>query len=180
MVKAVFLDRDGTINKLIHGRPDPKHVGPWKFEEFEYIEGVPAAVRKLRDLGFTLHVVTHQPDVSDGLMEDMELKKMHDKLVSELKVDTLQAAFTRGSDHYKPNSAMLEDIIKQWNVTRDRSWIIGDSWKDVVAGHKAGVRTIYLGDIYSAPENYMHILPDYYAEDLLEAANIIEQNVGGQ
>jgi phosphoglycolate phosphatase-like HAD superfamily hydrolase len=58
--------------------------------------------------------------------------------------------------------------------------MIGDTWRDVVAGHNAGVKTIYLGEIYNAPSEYLHIKPDFYAKNLLEAANIIEQNVGGQ
>lgn len=180
MVKAVFLDRDGTINKLVTGREDPKHVAPWLYEDFEYIDGVPEAIQRIKGLGFTTHVVTNQPDVDDGYMTEQTLDVMNQAMKKELNVDTIQCARTRNTPEYKPNSGMLNKIIKEWVVTPERSWMIGDSWKDVVAGHKAGVRTIYLGDIYSAPENYMHILPDYYAEDLLEAASIIEQNVGGQ
>lgn len=180
MVKACFLDRDGTINKLIHGRPDPKHVGPWKFEEFEYIQGVPEAVYKIKGLGYTIHVVTNQPDADDGLMTHDELAKMHKKLAEDLNVETIQAAFTRGTDEYKPNSGMLENIIKKWNVTRERSWMIGDSWKDVVAGHNAGVKTIYLGGIWEPPKKYSDIFPIYFANDLLEASKIIEQNEAGK
>ena len=169
MVKACFLDRDGTINKLISGRPDPKHVGPWKFEEFEYIKGVPEAIRKLRALGFTLHVVTNQPDADDGLMTHEELKKMHEKLAKDLSVDTIQSSFTRGHETYKPNTGMLEHIIKKWHVTRERSWMIGDSWKDIVAGHNAGVKTIYLGSVWDRPDQYPNIFPTHFATDLLDA-----------
>jgi phosphoglycolate phosphatase-like HAD superfamily hydrolase len=75
---------------------------------------------------------------------------------------------------------MLDKINKEWMVSKERSWMIGDTWKDVVAGHKAGVKTIYLGEIYSAPQEYLHIKPDFYAKDLLEASLIIEQHIGGQ
>lgn len=180
MVKAIFLDRDGTINKLVHGREDPKHVCPWTFEEFEFIDGVEKAISKFRSLGYTLHVVTNQPDVDDGYTTLETMEAIHSLIKEKLKVDTIQAARTRNTPEYKPNPGMLNNIAKEWVVSTERSWMIGDSWKDVVAGDTAGVRTIYLGNIYSAPEKYMHIIPDFYAEDLLEAAKIIEQNVGGQ
>ena len=176
----MFLDRDGTINKLVHGREDPKHVCPWHYAEFELIDGVEDAIKKFRSLGYSLHVVTNQPDVNDGYTTEEIMDAIHSSIKNRLKVDTIQAARTRNTPEYKPNPGMLNKIIKEWNVTAERSWMIGDSWKDIIAGHKAGVRTIYLGDIYSAPENHMHILPDYYAKDLLEAATIIEQNVGGE
>lgn len=174
MVKAVFLDRDGTINKLITGRKDPKHVGPWTLKEFKYIKGVPDAISHIRHLGFTLHVVTNQPDADDGLMTHEELAKMHKKLAKDLKVDTIQAAFTRNTYVYKPNPGMIENIIKEWTVTRERSWMIGDSWKDIVAGHNAGLNTIYLGSEYNCPEKYNNIKPKYMTGDLLTAAKIIE------
>lgn len=180
MVKAIFLDRDGTINKLVHGREDPKHVCPWYYAEFELIDGVEDAIKKFRSLGYSLHLVTNQPDVDDGYTTEETMDAIHSYIKNYLKLDTIQAARTRDTPEYKPNPGMLNKIIKEWSVTTERSWMIGDSWKDIVAGHKAGVRTIYLGDIYSAPEKHMHILPDYYAKDLLEAATIIEQNVGGE
>lgn len=179
MVKAVFLDRDGTINKLIRGRTDPKHVGPWKFEEFEYIEGVPEAIKLIKHLGFTTHVVTNQPDVADKLMEFYELEQMHNKMKNDLNVDTIQFCSYRETLNYKPGVGMLENIIKGWNVTRERSWMIGDSWKDIVAGNNAGLNTIYLLNgtpRYSCPEKY-DIIPDFFAENLLEAAKLIELEV---
>jgi D-glycero-D-manno-heptose 1,7-bisphosphate phosphatase len=180
MVKAIFLDRDGTINKLVADREDPKHVAPWKYIEFEYIEGVQEAIKKLKRLGFTTHVVTNQPDVNDGYMTEETLNLIHDCLKKDLNVDTIQSARTRDTPEYKPNPGMLNKIIKEWTVTPERSWMIGDSWKDVVAGHKAGVKTIYLGSHYEPNKSWPDIRPDYIAGNLLEASIIIEQNVGGR
>ena len=177
MVNAVFLDRDGTINELVIGREDPKHVAPWYYAEFEYIEGVPEAIQKLKNLGFTTHVVTNQPDVDDGYMTEQTLDVMNQAMKIELKVDSIQCARQRNTPEYKPNPGMLNKIIKEWVVTPEHSWMIGDSWKDIVAGHKAGVKTIYLGDIYEPPSECMYILPDYYANNLLEAVEIIEKNM---
>jgi D-glycero-D-manno-heptose 1,7-bisphosphate phosphatase len=180
MVKAIFLDRDGTINELVHGRDNPKHVCPWYILEFNYIDGVDEAIKKFRSLGFSLHVVTNQPDVDDGYTTEETMDLIHQCIKTEFKVDTIQAARTRGTEDYKPNPGMLNKIIKEWHVTKERSWMIGDTWRDVVAGNRAGVKTIYLGDIYSAPSEWQQIKPDFYAKNLLEAANIIEQHVGGE
>jgi D-glycero-D-manno-heptose 1,7-bisphosphate phosphatase len=180
MVKAVFLDRDGTINKLIYGRENPKHVCPWEYSEFKFIHGTEDAIKKIRSLGFSLHVITNQPDIDDGYTTEETMQKIHDTIKQTLNVDTIQAARTRGTEEYKPNSGMLENIISKWMVSRNSSWMIGDTWKDVVAGHNAEVRTIYIGEIYSAPKEYLHITPNFYASNLLEAAKIIEQNIGGQ
>ena len=180
MVKAVFLDRDGTINELVHGRDNPKHVCPWYFSEFNYIDGVEEAIKGLRSLGFSLHVVTNQPDVDDGYTTEDTMDVIHQTIKKELNVDTIQAARTRGTEEYKPNPGMLNKIIKEWHVTKERSWMIGDTWRDVVAGNRAGVKTIYLGDIYSAPSEWLHIKPDFYAKNLLEAVNVIQQNIGGE
>jgi len=182
-VKAVFLDRDGTINKLVHrtgSHAAEGKVAPWEFVEFEYIDGVNEAIRKFRSLGYSLHVVTNQPDVDDGYMTEETLNLIHDSLKKETNIDTIQSARTRGTEEYKPNPGMLNKIIKEWMVSKERSWMIGDTWRDVVAGHRAGVKTIYLGGVYEPNEKWPDIKPDYIANNLIEAANIIEQNIGGR
>ena len=180
MVKAVFIDRDGTINKLIHGREQEKHVCPWLYSEFEYIAGVHEAVAKFKSLGYTTHLVTNQPDVDDGYTTEETMNAIHDTIKKDLKLDTINVARTRNTLEYKPNSGMIDSIVKKWVVTRERSWMIGDTWRDVVAGHRAGLITIYIGVTYKAPKEYPNIFPDYCAADLLEASKIIEQNEAGR
>ena len=173
MVKAVFLDRDGTINKLVYGRSNPKQVAPWYFAEFDYIDGVEEAIKTIKYMGFSTHVVTNQPDVDDGLMTEDTLNVIHQVLKKDLNVDTIQSARTRNTPEYKPNNQMLENIIKDFKVSRERSFMIGDSWKDIVAGNSSGVKTIYLGNEYDCPEEYKNIKPDYIANNLLDAVNDI-------
>ena len=180
MVKAVFLDRDGTINKLIRNRKNPKHVAPWYYSEFEYIDGVEDAIQKMKRLGYTTHVVTNQPDVNDGFMTKETLDVMNQAMKIDLKVDTISCAMERNTPDYKPNNGMLEKIIKEFKVTRERSWMIGDTWKDIVAGKNSGLKTIYVGGVWDSPEEYKYIAPDYDAENLTEACKIIEQNEGGK
>ena len=139
MVKIAFLDRDGVINKLVDNRP------PWRFEEFEFIDGVQEAVDLLKKMGYVTQIVTNQPDVDDGLMEEAELVKINNHIVQTLSVDGISVARTRGTECYKPNPGMLNKIINKYKASTDHSWMIGDTWKDISAGANAGVRTIYIG-----------------------------------
>lgn len=172
MVKAVFLDRDGTINKLVNR--GTKQVAPWYYAEFDYIDGVEEAIPLIKRMGYTTHVVTNQPDVKDGFMTQDTLDVMNQVLKKDLRVDTISCAMERNTEDYKPNNGMLEKIIKSFNVNRDRSWMIGDSWKDIVAGSKSNIPTIYLGKEYNPPEEYKDIQPNYMADNLLDAVNIIK------
>lgn len=174
MVKAVFIDRDGTINKPVTGRENPYHISPWYYSEFEYIDGVEEAIQILKRNGFTTHVVTNQPDINDGYTTQETLDVINQMMKRDLNVDTISCAMTRNENTYKPNNGMLEKIIKEFVVTRDRSWMIGDSWKDIVAGYRSNVKTIYLGKEYKCPDEYAHIQPDYIVDNLLEAARTIQ------
>jgi D-glycero-D-manno-heptose 1,7-bisphosphate phosphatase len=179
-VKAIFLDRDGTINTLIRGRENPKHVCPWDYSEFRYIDGVKEAVDSFRACGYNIHVVTNQPDIDDGYTTEETMNKIHEDIANYLHVDSIQAARTRGTDTYKPNPGMINNVCKDFGVNREKSWMIGDTWRDVVSGHRAGVRTIYLGGAYVPPEEYKDIQPTHIAIDLKEAALIIQQIEGGR
>lgn len=177
MVKSVFIDRDGTINKLITGRANPKQVAPWTYHEFEYIDGVEEAISNIKHMGFSTHVITNQPDVYDGLMDIKELDLINNLMKSELNVDTISCAMYRDTDDYKPNNGMIEKIIKDFKVTRSRSYMIGDTWKDIVAGHKSELTTIFLGEVYTCPDDrYKSIKPDYLRDTLLEASKLIDFN----
>jgi D-glycero-D-manno-heptose 1,7-bisphosphate phosphatase len=179
-MKAVFLDRDGTINKLMTNRENPKHVAPWYFSEFEYIDGVHEAIKLFRGCGFALHVVTNQPDVDDGYMTEDTMNQIHLSIIKDLGVESVQAARTRGADNYKPNPGMITKKLDSHKISRHESWMIGDTWRDVVAGHKAGVNTIYLGAVYTPPEEFKDIMPTHMADNLKEAALIIQQIEGGR
>lgn len=179
-MKAVFLDRDGTINKLVTGRENPKHVAPWFFSEFEYLDGVEEAISLFRSSGFMIHVVTNQPDIDDGYTTLDTVTQIHLCLIKDLVVDSVQAARTRGADDYKPNPGMLTKKIDEHKLSRHQSWMIGDTWRDVVAGHNAGVKTIYLGAVYTPPDEYKDIVPTHMADNLKEAALIIQQVEGGR
>src|SRR3954449_367521 len=94
VMKAVFLDRDGVINRAVvrDGKPHP----PDSIEELEVLDGVPDALLKLRDAGFRLIVVTNQPDVARGTQTKEVVEWMHARLKAELAVDEVIACYHDG------------------------------------------------------------------------------------
>jgi len=145
MNRAIFLDRDGVINKarIENGLA----YSPRTLEEFELNPGVKESIEHFKKLGFKVIVVTNQPEISRGLLKQEELDKMHAHLKSELKVDDIMVCFH--DDHHncecrKPKPGMLLEAAKKWNIDLTKSYMVGDRWKDVEAGKKAGCQTVLI------------------------------------
>ena len=157
--KAVFFDRDGVINYLVK-RPDGSLTAPWSIAEFVSIPGAKQAVQLVKDMGYMVFVVTNQPDVYDDKLSIHHLEIMNRMLKAWFGVDDVMCAFERGSAWYKPNNGMIETLIRQYKIDRSQSYIIGDRWKDIAAGHKSKLTTIYIGDNYTKekrPENIFSV-----------------------
>ena len=165
MVKAVFLDRDGVINELVDGH------APWCYNDFKMLPFVTHACRILRDCGYTLFVVTNQPDVLYGNhLEQSELDRMMADVVLNLGVRDWQAALVRDTPQYKPENGMVEYLISKHRVDRRKSFMVGDRWKDIVCARKSLIQPIFITDS-SALADYQDII----AEDLLDAVNYIRK-----
>ena len=160
--KAIFLDRDGTINK---------YVGFLRnIDDFELIDGVAEAIRKINELGYLAIVVTNQPVIARGEASFDELDEIHNKMETllgkegayldaiyycphhphkgyegerpELKIDC---------DCRKPKAGMLLKAAEDFNIDLSQSWMIGDGENDVKAGINAGCKTVLIGE---SNENY--------------------------
>lgn len=168
--KAIILDRDGVINELVNH--DGKLTAPWSFEEFKLMPDVPEAIDFIKKMGYTIVVLTNQPDVNDGKLSLSDLDKM-DKVLKKLGIDYIDNVLERDSWCYKPNSGALE----YWSYCYDHQYFIGDTWKDTVCAHKANIKSIHCDwdYMYGAPEEYFHIKPNYTVRNLLEAAQLIER-----
>jgi D-glycero-D-manno-heptose 1,7-bisphosphate phosphatase len=173
VVKAIFFDRDGVLNELVE-RPNGEKTAPWNLDEFKPIPGATAAIELVRDLGYKAFCVTNQPDVDDGKLPQIHLNIMMQYFMDQGLNDAL-VAYERGSAWYKPNNGMLETLIKKHKINRDISYMIGDRWKDIVAGHRSKLNTIYIGKNYKPQEKYNNIHPDYIVGSVLEAACLIEE-----
>ena len=142
MRPAVFLDRDGILNKVIVR--NGQKGSPRTVEEFELLPGVASAVAMLRRAGLLVVVVTNQPDVARGFLTAAELERIHECLRSLVSVDAIYACAHDDNDECmcrKPKPGLLLQAAEELNIAITISYLVGDSWKDIQAGRKAGCKT---------------------------------------
>ncbi|MDE3067172.1 MAG: HAD family hydrolase [Verrucomicrobiota bacterium] len=173
MRRAVFLDRDGVINRALD-RGGLPHA-PASLAEFEILPDAPAACAKLKVAGFLLVVATNQPDVGRGTLKQEIVETIHAEMRRRLPLDGVEVCYHPGKglsncDCRKPRPGMLLRAARALDIDLARSWMVGDRWRDVDCGHAAGCRTIFI-DRGCAEE--LRQLPDFRAKNLLEAAEII-------
>lgn len=174
---AVFLDRDGVINRAFirNGKPYP----PQTFAEFEILDGVHDALQRLKDAGLKLVVVTNQPDVAKGTQRREVVDAMHDRLRVTLPVDAIMVCWClegTDCDCYKPKPGLLLEAAQELDLDLSKSFMIGDRWRDVGAGRAAGCFTIFLDRGYAEP---LVEPPHAICIDILAAAGVILAHYGG-
>lgn len=168
---AVFLDRDGVINRapVRDGKPCP----PATLAEFEILPGVAEALRALNEAGFSLIVATNQPDVARGLQRREVVEAMHGRLREMLRLDDIKVCYELESSScacYKPKPGMLLEAARERDIDLARSYMVGDRWRDVGAGKRAGCFTIFIDRGYVEP---LTEIPDATCADLQEAAAVV-------
>ncbi len=183
---AVFLDRDGTINREIGFLTKP--------EQLELLPGAAEAVRWIKQAGYRVVVVTNQPVIARGDCTTAELLAIHDKLEMEL---SRAGAFLDGiysCPHHpdkgfagerpelkiececrKPGDGLLRRAAEELNLDLAASWMIGDRTVDVEAGAKAGCRTILVRTGEGGRDGRSAVQPDHVADDLLAAARLLAE-----
>jgi D-glycero-D-manno-heptose 1,7-bisphosphate phosphatase len=151
---AVFLDRDGTLNRSVvrDGKPFP----PATLSEFSLFDGVAADCARLKAAGYALVVATNQPDVGRGTQQQSVIEAMHARLLELVpSLDRIEVCYDPGrgvpSARRKPAPGMLLDAAKALNLDLARSWMVGDRAGDIDAGHAAGCRTIFIDWGYAEP-----------------------------
>ena len=142
---AVFLDRDGVINRAIvrDGKPYP----PDSADDLQILDGVADALERLSEEGYLLIVITNQPDVARGKQTVDELEAIHQKLHDELPLDEIVACCHDDADECdcrKPQPGALLDAAKRHGLDLKKSYMIGDRWRDVEAGQRAGVTALFI------------------------------------
>ena len=172
---AVFLDRDGVLNRTIV-RDGVTHP-PASLAEFELLPGVRKALRRLADAGFKLVVVTNQPDVARGSQTRETVEEMNDLLRRTLPVLDVLVCYHDNADNCacrKPKPGMLLDAAERFGLDLARSYLVGDRWSDVAAGQAAGCRaSVLIATPFSGAERCK---PDFVAADLGEAVAWILQH----
>lgn len=178
MKRAVFLDRDGVLNRSVvrDGRP----YAPTSLDQFELLPGVVEAVTALRNAGFILVVVTNQPDLATGKIQPELAEAIHRKLKALLPIHDIKVCGhvdADGCSCRKPRPGMLFEAARDWSIDLDRSFMVGDRWRDVSAGKAAGCRTIFVDCGYAEE---LVDTPDFVVTSLPEAVKIILRNRVGR
>lgn len=171
LAKAVFLDRDGVINKLVNRNGLAQ--APYTLEEFELYPGVEEGLRIIKDAGYLAIIVTNQPDVARGWVKKENVDLINNKIKELLPIDDIKICFHTNADHClcrKPMPGMLLDAAKEWQIDLSQSYMMGDRYGDVAAGKKAGCKTILIGK-GDARGDYP--MPDYQADFLINAVKLI-------
>jgi D-glycero-D-manno-heptose 1,7-bisphosphate phosphatase len=147
--RAVFLDRDGVLNNAAF--PDKNPRSPRTLDEVTVLPGVFDALRALRAAGFWLIVATNQPDDLRGHVSRKLVEDINEFLLSLLPLDAIEVCFHDEDDNCecrKPKPGMLLGAAQRYGLSLTRSYMVGDRWRDVEAGHRAGCRTVLVGSGY--------------------------------
>ena len=173
---AVFLDRDGVINRPVirNGRPYP----PPDVSALEILPGVEDALARLRAAGFHLVVVTNQPDVARGIQSRDVIDRKHARLSAALPLDDIRVCPHDDADRCacrKPEPGLLQDAAREAELSLAESFMVGDRWRDIEAGQRAGCTTVFIDWGYDErrPE-----IPDAVVGSLAEAADWILTRAG--
>lgn len=143
-------------------------------DELQIVPGAREALTLLRELGFRLLAVTNQPDVARGQQTREAVEAMHARLMGELPLDQIYTCYhddRDGCECRKPKPGLILQAATEWDIDPTESFMIGDRWKDVEAGRRAGAVTFLIGMGYAERQTAK---PDYRVGDLIEAARIIK------
>jgi D-glycero-D-manno-heptose 1,7-bisphosphate phosphatase len=149
MQPAVFLDRDGVLNEAIvrDGKPYP----PRDLGELVITLGARAALDELKREGFLLIVVTNQPDIARRKAKRADVDRINAQLCATLPLDAVEVCEHDDQEHCdcrKPKPGMILIAREKFGVDLAGSFVVGDRWRDIEAGRRAGCRTILIGDGY--------------------------------
>ena len=171
MTRAVFLDRDGVINRAVlkDGLPHP----PSDISEIEIPMDVPEALSRLREAGYRLVVVTNQPDVARGIQTEDSILAINAALMDSLIIDEFRVCFHDDGDDCtcrKPLPGMLLEAASEAKIDLGASFLVGDRWRDIEAGKRAGCGTILIDNGY---DERLQSEPDEVVKTFSEAADWI-------
>lgn len=171
MTNAVFLDRDGVLNRAIirDGKPFP----PQCLEELVIFSDASEALNALRLGGYRLVVTTNQPDIARGATTREQVTLLNQHLQDQLPIDAIEVCEHDDADKCtcrKPEPGLLTRAAKRDGIVLATSFMVGDRWRDIEAGRRAGCRTVLIGDGYG---EVLMSQPDVTVQTISEAATWI-------
>ena len=150
MNAAVFFDRDGVLNQVVMRGDVP--ASPRTLDQFKLVDYAPEAVLRIRANGFLAIVASNQPDLARGLLDPLEHRAMLAALQASVPVDAVYICADDNHDesgNKKPNPGMLLEAAQAHGIDLERSFVVGDTWKDMAAAKAAGCRAVLIDYPYN-------------------------------
>lgn len=188
MARAVFLDRDGVLNKNVFNPATGEYESPRGPEDFCLVDGVIESLRKLQDAGFLLFLVSNQPNYAKGKNTLEQLDAIHNQLDRSLTAGGIHFSRYFYCFHHphgtveshsgpcecrKPSPHFLHLAAREYELSLAESWMIGDRPTDIECGHAAGVRTIRILDGARTTRSHDDPLATFEADDLRHAVLLL-------
>ncbi len=172
MRRAIFLDRDGVINEAVirGGKPYP----PASLAELQVTSETKSALYQLSAKGYLLIGITNQPDVARGTQKKEVVEAINSHLIKSLPLRGIYVCYHDDKDNCncrKPRPGLILEAAKRWNVDLQSSFMIGDRWKDIEAGKRAGCKTIWINRSYD--EDTHNTVADYHSKSMNQAVDWI-------
>ena len=170
--KAVFIDRDGVLNQVVFHPGIHKPSAPWKINEFKLIDGLKKPLDELKKMGFLLFVFSNQPDISRGYIEKGLTEQINSIIYERFPITDIKVCPHDDKDNClcrKPKPGMILELSKKYNVDLKKSYVVGDSWKDIKAAENAGVKSILIKTNYNETTD-----ATYYASDLNSVVKLLK------
>lgn len=196
--QAVFLDRDGVINRIIYHREIGIIDTPFTAAQMKLLPGAASAVKKMNRLGLKAVVVSNQPGIAKGHFDRRTLKAITEKMERALKrggarldgiyyclhhPQAVKASYRLRCACRKPKPGLFKKAARELNLDLSKSFMVGDSITDIQAGRRAGCTTILIGNLKCDLCRLMQaqkIEPDFIVSDILSASRLIEKIIRGE
>ena len=191
--RAVFLDRDGTLIEEV------SDLGLTSPEQVKLLPGAAEAVHRLNEAGWRVVLVTNQPVIAKGLCSEAGLQTIHNKLETLLGIEHAfldriyfcphhpkkgfageRAELKIECDCRKPKPGMIQQAVRELNIDRAQSWLIGDTTTDLQTARNAGLRSILVKTGYGGRDGNYEAKADRECESLSEAVEAITMHAGAQ
>ncbi len=178
--KAVFLDRDGTVNV------DKDYL--YRTEDFKFEKNVPQTLKYLYGKGYKLIIITNQSGIARGYFTEKDVIKLHEYIAKKARQNGFEIEGFYYCPHYaggvveeysvecgcrKPGTGLIERAVKEHNIDTAESYMIGDKEADIIAGRRAGLRTILVGTGYGKETAANFKGYDHYFEDISGLMTVI-------
>ena len=181
MQKVIFIDRDGVINKDPGGWTKHSYVTKW--DEFIFVDGSIVALKKLKEAGYRICLISNQGGISKGYFTQEDLDKLNKRMLAEIekaggKIDELYYCPHHDKDNCscrKPKTGLIEQEIKKSAINLKDTYIIGDDRRDIEAGKNMGMKTVFVlsGKRSLEEAKSWPVQPEYIKKNLLETVEWI-------